>query len=368
MSGLAARITLPLLLIHAGIVWAQTPATVPAAPAPAVSTAKPANSAGVIDLMEGDVRVFDANQVRRTGVKLKDPVGEGDSVVTGADGELHLNMQDGGYIAVRPNTAMKIMQYRANGDANDTSVFGIVKGALRSVTGFIGQFNARSTKIITPTATIGIRGTDHETFVVEQNDTVGEAGTYDKVNAGGTFIETPQGRTEVTPDHAGFASSKGDTPRVLDRVPGFFKPTRNERLIEGRHAQMQRKLQQLREQRRQQVQQREGGAPGAKAQTPAANKAATNAHEKGGKALEPANAKSTAPGQVLQERQQAKGGEMQQRLAQHKQAMAEQQQKRQAARQQAIAAQQKARQERMEAQKKALQQKRRTPAEREKEQ
>jgi hypothetical protein len=362
MPGLVARIVIPLLLLsQAAAVCAQNAAPAPAAVAPAAATAKPANTAGVIDLMEGDVRVFDANQVRRSTVQLKDAVSEGDSVVTGADGELHLNMQDGGYLAVRPNTVMKIITYRANGDTGDASVIGMVKGALRSVTGFIGQFNPRSTKIITPTATIGIRGTDHETQVVDANDPAGEAGTYDKVNAGGTFIQTPQGRTEVSPNQAGFAPKAGNAkPLVLDHVPGFFKPTRNEHLIEGRHAQMLPKLQQLREQRRQQVQQRQGQGQvqGAKA-APAAAASAGNAAEAG--------AKSANPAQRQAERQQTKAGEFQQRQVERRQAIADQAQKRQAARQQAAAAQQQARQQKIEAQKKALQQKRKTPAEKQKE-
>ena len=349
MSGLAARIFLPLLLMHAASVFAQDTAPASAAPAaPAADSAKP-NPAGVIELIEGDVRVFDSSQVRRGGVKLKDAVNEGDSVVTGADGELHLNMQDGGYLAVRPNTAMKIMQYRANGDAGDTSVIGMVKGALRSVTGFIGRFNSNRTRIVTPTATIGIRGTDHEAMVLEPNDPAGEAGTYDKVNAGGTFIQTPQGRTDVSQNQAGFAPRGGTAkPRVLDRVPGFFKPTRNEHLIEGRHAQIQPKLQQLREQRRQQVQQLHGTVQSVK---PGAARA-----EKSGNAVV----------QHQADRQQARAAELQQRQAQSQQAIKEQQHKRQAARQQAMAAQQKAREQRIEAQKKAQQKKRKTPAEKEK--
>jgi hypothetical protein len=348
VPGIAARIVLPLLLLHAAVAFGQDKAPQPAAPAANAA----ADAAGVIDLIEGDVRVFDANQIRRGAVKLKDAVSQGDSVVTGPDGELHLNMQDGGYLAVRPNTVMKIIQYRAHGDNDDLSVIGMVKGALRSVTGFIGKFNPRSTRIITPTATIGVRGTDHEALVLEPNDPAGEAGTYDKVNAGATFLQTPQGRVDVTPNHAGFAAHDGKAaPRVLDRVPGFFKPTRNERLIEGRHAQLQPKLQQLREQRRQQVQQRQG--------PPA--KAAAAPQRGAGKAAEPANTKAA---EQRESRQHAKASQ-QQRQDQRQKALAEQQQKRQAARQQAIAAQQKARQQRIEAQKKSHQQKRGKPAEKE---
>jgi hypothetical protein len=345
---------------------AKSAAAPPAATA-APAAGNPANSAGAVDLVEGDVQVFDPNHTRRT-VKLKDAVNEGDSVVTGTDGEIHLNMQDGGYIAIRPNTVMQIMKYQANGNDDDTSVIGIVKGALRSVTGFIGKFNSKNTKIVTPTATIGIRGTDHETLVREDSDASGEAGTYDKVNAGGTFIQTKEGRTDVTPNSAGFAPKAGNAaPRLLARVPSFFKPTRNEHLIEGKHAQIQSKLQQLREQRRQQVIQRNGTAPGARASEraqgrplPAAQRQAERQEQAKGSELRQRQGENQKAGpQNVQQRQQAAAEKRQQ-------AAAEMKQKVQAARQQA-AANQKARQEKMEAQRKAQQQKRKQPGEKNKE-
>jgi hypothetical protein len=360
MPGFIARIVLPLLLAAALPAFAQTAAPAAAAPAVTPAAGKPVNSAGAVDLVEGDVQVYDTSHARRS-VKLKDAVNEGDSVVTGTDGELHLNMQDGGYVAVRPNTVMQIMKYQANGSDDDTSVFGIVKGALRSVTGFIGKFNPRNTKIVTPTATIGIRGTDHETLVREDSDASGEAGTYDKVNAGGTFIQTAQGRTDVTPNSAGFAPKAGNAaPRLLSRIPGFFKPTRNEHLIEGKHAQIQSKLQQLREQRRQQVMQRNGMAPGARAAEkaqgrplPAAQHQAERQEVKGSE-FRPRQAENQKAGQqAAQKRQQAAAEKRQQ-------AAAEAKQKIQAARQQA-AANQKARQEKIEAQRKAQQQKHKKP-------
>src|SRR5208283_5350001 len=103
------------------------------------------------------------------------------------------------------------------------------------------------------------------------------------------------------PNQAGYAPRGGAKPRVLDHVPGFFKPTKNEHLIEGRHAAMQPKLQQMREQRRQQVQQqRQGTAPGARSQTPGA-KAAAEARRTAEKPKEPANAHAGSQREVQQQ-------------------------------------------------------------------
>lgn len=211
--------------------------------------------AGRVDLVEGDVHIYDTRNAVRT-VHVNDNVFEGDSIVTGANGEIHITMADTGFIAVRPNTKMAITQYRANGDSQDKGVIGLLVGSFRSISGWIAKYQPKSYEIRTPTATIGIRGTDHEPKVIPEGSSEGDPGTYDKVNAGGTFINTPQGRVDVSENHAGFAPHGGlganARPRMLDHVPNFYRPTRNEHFIEGKHAEIQRNLSTKRTERFQQ--------------------------------------------------------------------------------------------------------------------
>jgi hypothetical protein len=109
----------------------------------------------------------------------------------------------------------------------------------------------------TPTATIGIRGTEHEPLVIPQGSKLGEPGTYDRVHTGETEIRTKQGNISVRPNQAGFASLGGaQRPRVLDRVPAFFRPTRNEARFSGLHERVSRQLDQQRQERRQFIEQR----------------------------------------------------------------------------------------------------------------
>jgi hypothetical protein len=214
--------------------------------------------AGKVDLVEGDVHIYDTRNAVRI-VHVNDNIYEGDSIVTGADSEIHLTMVDTGFIAVRPNTRMNITQYRANGDAQDKGVIGLLVGSFRSISGWIAKYQPKSYEIRTPTATIGIRGTDHEPKVIPDGSTEGDPGTYDKVNTGGTYIRTPQGTVNVAENHAAFApfASRGGPganarPRLLDKVPNFYRPTRNEHLIEGKHAEIQRNLSTRRAERNQQ--------------------------------------------------------------------------------------------------------------------
>lgn len=213
-------------------------------------------AAGKVELVEGDVRFIDTSgNVRRP--RVGDEINEGESILTGADGEVHLNMEDGGYIGVRPNTKMRIVNYRAEGDDDDRSVLNLVEGSFRAVTGWIGKLGLQHYVVNTPTVTIGVRGTEHEPLVIPEGSAVGDPGTYDRVYAGETVIQTPQGSINVRPNQAGFAPRRGTLrPRLLARVPAFFRATRNERRFDGLHARIQQRLQQRRELRRKFIQER----------------------------------------------------------------------------------------------------------------
>lgn len=212
--------------------------------------------AGKVVLVEGDVRLYDRNQALRRP-KLDDSLYEGDSIVTGDGGEVHFNMEDGGYIGVRPNTRMRIVNYKAEGGSDDQSVIGLLEGSFRSITGWIGKLGTSNYRIVTRTVTIGVRGTEHEPHVIPEGSAVGEPGTYDRVHEGETIMQTPKGTVNIRASQAGFMPLRGDArPRVLDRIPAFFRPTRNEGRFQGLHLRVQGQLEQRRQQRIQQIQQR----------------------------------------------------------------------------------------------------------------
>src|SRR5579862_4253840 len=118
---------------------------------------------GTIDSFEGDVRVISATADRaaRSGMELN----EGDTVKTGANAWALLAMIDGASMTLRPQSQLRLDTYRYNPDGEapkNSSLLSLLQGAFRSVTGYIGRSNRDGYRITTPTATIGIRGTDHE--------------------------------------------------------------------------------------------------------------------------------------------------------------------------------------------------------------
>lgn len=210
------------------------------------------NTAGTVDVVEGTVTVQRADKSRFTP-KVGDTIREGDAIATGDDSELHVNMADGGYVAVRENTKVRIAQFQANGEEGDRSTFGLLEGGLRIVSGWIASFSPRAYQINTKVATVGIRGTDHETHFRLKDDGEDEAGLYDRVNEGGTTITSKSGRIDVTPNRVGFFGTRqGARPMLLaaNRAPRFFRARRNEARFEGLHGRLQPRLKQLREERR----------------------------------------------------------------------------------------------------------------------
>ena len=223
----------------------------------AQDTASPQRAvAGTVSLIEGDVRFLDAKlQARRP--KQGDAIYEGEGVVTGADGEVHLDMQDGGYIGVRPGTRLNVVNFKAEGGQDDSFVLSLLEGSFRAVTGWITRSSGRRAEVQTPTVTIGVRGTDYEPLVIPEGSNAGEAGTYNRVNIGETEMRTAQGSIVVRPSQAGFVPRRGAAaPRLLDRMPAVFKPTRNEKRFEGLHLRIHQNLEQRRRQRIQQIEQR----------------------------------------------------------------------------------------------------------------
>lgn len=180
--------------------------------------------AGKIELAEGIARIEGRDKLARRPV-VGENVHEGESIATSGKSELHLNMADGASLIVRENSRIKLTEYVADGGDKDRSLIELAQGAMRSITGWIGQYNRGNYRVRTPLVTIGVRGTDHEPTHLLPGDPRGEPGSYDKVNEGIAFMETKQGVVDVPANAAVFqALSAEGIPQLLATIPGFFKP------------------------------------------------------------------------------------------------------------------------------------------------
>jgi hypothetical protein len=217
------------VLCMAGALWAATPVRF-----------------GIIEWATGPAEIINANGQARPA-RASEPVLSGETVQTGPGGELHVRTEDSAFVAFRQNTQVRIDSYLATGGAEDNFAVSLLRGAMRSVTGWLGRKNPAAYRVRTPTATVGIRGTDHETHYVPPHPgtdaNLPAPGTYDKVNSGGTTLRNMGGQIDIGPNQSAHAPNDGRTaPRVLDRAPNIFRPGMNDSRIEMRKMELAREI------------------------------------------------------------------------------------------------------------------------------
>jgi len=186
--------------------------------------------AGNVQFVIGDVKLI--NRAGQTQALQKGAeINEGDRIVTADGASAQIKMVDGGFIAIRPNTDMGFDTYRYSGkeDGTESAIVSLLRGGFRTITGLIGRTNKQNYLVKTTTATIGIRGTDHEPMVILAPQSgqvaIAEPGTYDKVNVGIAYIRNDAGSVDIHRNEVGFAPETKALPMVLPKIPPFYKPT-----------------------------------------------------------------------------------------------------------------------------------------------
>jgi hypothetical protein len=148
-----------------------------------------------VDFTIGGVTVTGADGRSRPAAKGLE-LQSGDRIVT-AEGRAQLRFTDGAYVSLQPNTDFTIREYRFDGktDGTEKGIFGLVRGALRTVTGAIGRVNRGAYQIQTPTATIGIRGTGGLIQILPDGSTLvtGNSGVWSVGNQKSS-VDVPAGK------------------------------------------------------------------------------------------------------------------------------------------------------------------------------
>jgi hypothetical protein len=163
-----------------------------------------AEVAGHFQFVIGDVQVRSGNVLRPA--RMGEAVREGETIVSGPNGEAQLRMVDDAYVAIRRNTELRVDEYRfsGKGDASERGVLSLVKGTFRALTGMIVRNNRQNFTMRTAVSTIGIRGTGNithhnpDTNVTTNHTVTGSHGVTSVDPAGqpiGPTIETKPGVT-----------------------------------------------------------------------------------------------------------------------------------------------------------------------------
>ncbi|HUL95634.1 MAG TPA: FecR domain-containing protein [Usitatibacter sp.] len=133
-----------------------------------LAVAGPAMAAdvGLIKVSRGNV------QVERAGARVPASVGMGlqasDTIVTGADGSAGVTFTDNSLVSVGPNTVFAIDKYSFDSTTHQGEFEGNLKqGRLAAVSGKMVKQTPESMKIRTPSAIMGVRGTE---FLVQVDE------------------------------------------------------------------------------------------------------------------------------------------------------------------------------------------------------
>lgn len=176
---------------------------------------------GTLTHLSGKVSVqkADGSTVAGTvGVKVV----QGDTVITGANGFVRMELSDGGEMVIRPDTQLKIENYRYSKDSpeEDSFIFRTIKGGFRAITGLISKRGNRDAyKAHTATATIGIRGTQYDMRVCQANCGALPDGTYVAVRFGAVVAGNTQGNLDFKAGQVGFIPPN-QPPVILPHDPG----------------------------------------------------------------------------------------------------------------------------------------------------
>jgi hypothetical protein len=141
-------------------------------------------ASAVVQSMQGDVRA------NGTPVTLNQRLNPGTLLTTGPNAQLVMRFDDDQRIVLSQNTEFRIVDFRydAAKPAEDRSVFDIVKGALRVVTGAVGRRSQAAFQLRAPQATIGVRGTDFMVTLVNPLYLSVLSGSIAATNAAGTAV------------------------------------------------------------------------------------------------------------------------------------------------------------------------------------
>jgi hypothetical protein len=193
-----------------------------------------AANSGTVTQLSGTLSVIRADGSVRV-LSQKSEVVSGDTVNTEKDSFAQIKFSDGGTVTLKPNTSLKIQQFRFKQDEpkNDSFVFGLVKGGLRAVTGLVGKRGDQDAYSLgTATATIGIRGTSYgaDDCLTTPCPKPGssdnlEPSVYVSVTDGEIIATNNAGSQSFLAGQFGSISDRNSRPRFLSTDPGLqFTP------------------------------------------------------------------------------------------------------------------------------------------------
>jgi len=159
--------------------------------------------------------------------KTKDAVHVEEIIITEADGQVLIRMNDKSSLLIRPKSTVVIEAFQFENKPDDRSSTSVTAGAIRAVSGQIAREKPANVKYSAGTATIGIRGTDIEVAIIGEGQQ-DRSGIYHFVYAGSTEMRLDTGEVvQVEKELTGFSPAmlQPGEPRlqILRDRPAFLQ-------------------------------------------------------------------------------------------------------------------------------------------------
>ncbi len=206
-------------------------------------------AAGHVYFVRGDVKIVEGNGGFRYAWKGGE-IHQGETIRTDKYSSAQLRMTDGGILAIRPATHLKIESYHfSNDEEEDKSFFGLLKGSFRAITGLMGIRNKKSFLVTTPTSTIGIRGSDADMGFDEDRQLTAVRTYSGSHTLTGRGINGDPSTLVISPGDIGIHLA-GSDPILGDFFP-FAMPAPNQQGERNRTEMLKQKRQKLTENQKQ---------------------------------------------------------------------------------------------------------------------
>lgn len=138
--------------------------------------------------------------IERNGEKIAlnegDSIYEADLIITGPETTIDISYRDGTKSRIGPDSEMRLVDFEFGPSEEPSFIVNLTQGAMRTVSGDIVKLNPEAFEVITPRATVGIRGTEFITQVGEESET--HAVLY--IKDGHIMMVTKQDGSSVTFD------------------------------------------------------------------------------------------------------------------------------------------------------------------------
>lgn len=133
-----------------------------------------ASDVGMVKVARGDVKIQRGDG--RVAATVGAPIRAADVIVTGADGSAGVTFSDNSLVSIGPNSVFAIDKYRFDTTTHAGEFEGSLRqGRLAAASGKMVKQAPESMKIRTPSAIMGVRGTE---FVVQVDEPAAPQAKY----------------------------------------------------------------------------------------------------------------------------------------------------------------------------------------------